>query len=78
MCDYEVSSVLIPISHGQKSLNLFNRNFPLQVRAAFIHVIGDLFQSVGVLIAAYVIRYKVCRKIIHIKQYFVAIYNVDF
>ncbi|RXM93198.1 Zinc transporter 2 [Acipenser ruthenus] len=29
------------------------------VRAAFVHVIGDLLQSVGVLIAAYVIYFKV-------------------
>lgn len=31
----------------------------LAVRAAFIHALGDLFQSVGVLIAAYVVRFKV-------------------
>ncbi|OQV14377.1 putative Zinc transporter 2 [Hypsibius exemplaris] len=30
----------------------------INVRAAFIHVVGDLFQSVGVLIASYVIYYK--------------------
>ncbi|KAI8495606.1 PREDICTED: zinc transporter 2-like [Branchiostoma belcheri] len=30
----------------------------INVRAAFIHVLGDLLQSVGVLIAAYIIRYK--------------------
>ena len=29
------------------------------VRAAFIHVIGDLLQSVGVLVAAYIIYFKV-------------------
>ncbi|XP_047487937.1 zinc transporter 2-like isoform X1 [Penaeus chinensis] len=29
----------------------------INVRAAFIHVLGDLIQSIGVLIAAYVIRY---------------------
>nr|AAH71120.1 MGC81386 protein [Xenopus laevis] len=34
------------------------------VRAAFIHVVGDLLQSVGVLIAAYVIYYKPEYKII--------------
>ncbi|XP_041096329.1 zinc transporter 2-like, partial [Polyodon spathula] len=34
------------------------------VRAAFIHVIGDLLQSVGVLIAAYVIYFKPEYKII--------------
>lgn len=31
----------------------------LAVRAAFIHALGDLLQSVGVLIAAYVVRFKV-------------------
>ena len=31
----------------------------INVRAAFIHVLGDLFQSVGVLVAAYIIYYKV-------------------
>lgn len=36
-------------SHGEQNIN---------VRAAFIHVIGDLVQSIGVLIAAYIIKYK--------------------
>ncbi|XP_075714156.1 putative proton-coupled zinc antiporter SLC30A4 [Rhinoderma darwinii] len=36
-------------SHGHGSL---------AVRAAFVHALGDLAQSVGVLIAAYVIRFK--------------------
>lgn len=31
----------------------------INVRAAFIHVLGDFFQSIGVLIAAYVIYYHV-------------------
>ena len=31
----------------------------INVRAAFIHVIGDLIQSVGVVIAGYVIKFKV-------------------
>lgn len=31
----------------------------LAVRAAFIHALGDLVQSIGVLIAAYVVRFKV-------------------
>lgn len=31
----------------------------LAVRAAFIHAVGDLLQSVGVLIAAYIVRFKV-------------------
>lgn len=37
-------------SHSESSDNI-------NVRAAFIHVIGDLIQSIGVLIAAYIIRY---------------------
>ncbi|XP_029430248.1 zinc transporter 4 isoform X2 [Rhinatrema bivittatum] len=36
-------------SHGHGSL---------AVRAAFVHALGDLVQSVGVLIAAYIIRFK--------------------
>ena len=31
----------------------------INVRAAFIHVVGDLVQSIGVLIAAYIIRFYV-------------------
>ena len=31
----------------------------VNVRAAFIHVIGDLCQSLGVLIAALIIKFKV-------------------
>lgn len=33
----------------------------LNVRAAFIHVLGDLVQSVGVFIAALMIYFKVCQ-----------------
>ena len=39
-------------AHGNKPENL-------NVRAAFVHVLGDFFFSVGVLIAAYIIKYKV-------------------
>lgn len=35
----------------------------INVRAAFIHVLGDLIQSIGVLIAAYIIRYYVSIRI---------------
>ena len=31
----------------------------INVRAAFIHVIGDLIQSIGVVIAGYIIWFKV-------------------
>ena len=36
-----------------------DRSSNINVRAAYIHVLGDIIQSVGVLIAAYIIRYKV-------------------
>ena len=42
---------------GVKVKSKENRN--INVRAALIHVLGDLIQSVGVLIAAYIIKYKV-------------------
>ena len=42
-------------SHTVSSSNEENIN----VRAAFIHVVGDTVQSVGVLIAALIIKYKV-------------------
>ena len=34
----------------------------INVRAAFIHVLGDIVQSVGVLIAAYIIKFKVIQR----------------
>ena len=34
----------------------------INVRAAFIHVIGDLVQSIGVVIAGYIISFKVLHK----------------
>ncbi|XP_070547005.1 proton-coupled zinc antiporter SLC30A2-like [Ptychodera flava] len=36
----------------------------INVRAAFIHVLGDLIQSVGVLVAAYIIKYRPEAKIV--------------
>lgn len=43
-------------SHSEKSQN---QSTNLNVRAAFIHVIGDLVQSIGVLIAAIIIKFRV-------------------
>ncbi|XP_072255203.1 probable proton-coupled zinc antiporter SLC30A4 [Pyxicephalus adspersus] len=40
-----------PSSHGHS-------HGSLAVRAAFVHALGDLAQSIGVLIAAYIIRFK--------------------
>lgn len=39
-------------SHSSKSTNV-------NVRAAFIHVLGDLVQSIGVTVAAMIIYFKV-------------------
>lgn len=37
----------------------------INIRAAFIHVLGDLLQSIGVLISAYIIKYNVrCRSLL--------------
>jgi len=36
-----------------------NESGNVNVRAAFIHVLGDLLQSLGVLIAAFIIYFKV-------------------
>ncbi|XP_056428197.1 probable proton-coupled zinc antiporter SLC30A4 [Hyla sarda] len=44
-----------PSAHGHSH---GNSHGSLAVRAAFVHALGDLAQSVGVLIAAYVIRFK--------------------
>lgn len=32
----------------------------INVRAAFIHVLGDIVQSVGIITASYIIRFYVC------------------
>lgn len=47
-------------SNSKKSGNIHAEKENINVRAAFIHVLGDIVQSVGVLIAAYIIKYKVC------------------
>uniref|UniRef100_Q2HJ10-2 Isoform 2 of Proton-coupled zinc antiporter SLC30A2 n=1 Tax=Mus musculus TaxID=10090 RepID=Q2HJ10-2 len=44
-------------SHGNSRDDSSQQQNP-SVRAAFIHVIGDLLQSVGVLVAAYIIYFK--------------------
>lgn len=43
------------LSHVKKQGNI-------NVRAAFIHVLGDLFQSIGVLVAAIIVKLRVGRK----------------
>jgi len=42
-----------------RSASLSTEKQNINVRAAFIHVLGDIVQSVGVLIAAYIIKFKV-------------------
>ena len=45
----------------------------INVRAAFIHVIGDLIQSIGILIAGYIIKFFVsytCQKVYLANCYF--------
>lgn len=44
-------------THGSSSHSHSDEN--INVRAAFIHVVGDFLQSVGVFVAALVIYYKV-------------------
>ncbi|XP_076043087.1 proton-coupled zinc antiporter SLC30A2-like isoform X2 [Oratosquilla oratoria] len=45
------------LSPASSSASQENPGQNINIRAAFIHVIGDLIQSVGVLIAAYIIKY---------------------
>ncbi|XP_077374424.1 putative proton-coupled zinc antiporter SLC30A4 [Festucalex cinctus] len=50
-----------PTASGSQSAGSAQNQRPhgsLAVRAAFIHALGDLFQSIGVLIAAYIVRFK--------------------
>ena len=44
-----------PVDNKQKKKHHKNIN----VRAAFIHVIGDIIQSIGVLIASFIIKFTV-------------------
>ncbi|XP_028516618.1 zinc transporter 2 isoform X2 [Exaiptasia diaphana] len=50
-------------SHSVSIRGSFHEKENINVRAAFIHVLGDVVQSIGVLIAAYIIRYKPTWKI---------------
>uniref|UniRef100_A0A8I5ZUT9 Solute carrier family 30 member 2 n=1 Tax=Rattus norvegicus TaxID=10116 RepID=A0A8I5ZUT9_RAT len=45
-------------SHGHSHEDSSQQQQNPSVRAAFIHVVGDLLQSVGVLVAAYIIYFK--------------------
>ena len=54
----------VTLSHSLSTARATNRGSSkeranINVRAAFIHVLGDIVQSVGVLVAAYIIKYKV-------------------
>ena len=45
--------------HGHSHDSEPKKEVNINVRAAFIHVIGDLVQSIGVLIAAIIIKFQV-------------------
>lgn len=47
-----------PAAHGH-SHTLLSGHSNTSVRAAFIHVVGDLLQSVGVMVAATIIYFRV-------------------
>ena len=53
----EDSDTATDISGGRKKKKGGGKN--INVRAAFIHVIGDLIQSIGVVIAGYIIKFFV-------------------
>lgn len=49
-----------PASHGHSHTpSLLGNHGNTSVRAAFIHVLGDLLQSVGVMVAAIIIFFRV-------------------
>jgi len=54
-----VESVTVTSNRITRSMSLSTEKQNINVRAAFIHVLGDIVQSVGVLIAAYIIKFKV-------------------
>ena len=52
--DDNVANFTVQRAHGSTNVN---------IRAAMVHVIGDLIQSFGVLTAAIIILFKVCRTV---------------
>jgi len=48
----------LPPPHQVPEVSMVSKEKNINVRAAIIHVFGDLIQSIGVLIAAYVIKYR--------------------
>uniref|UniRef100_A0A914V1X5 Zinc transporter 2 n=1 Tax=Plectus sambesii TaxID=2011161 RepID=A0A914V1X5_9BILA len=56
---YRRQSVLsVPVSaYPTEEVSSINRQRNINVRAAFVHVIGDLVQSIGVMIAALIIKF---------------------
>jgi len=55
--------LVVGIVNGEQVLKAKKSTKNINVRAAIIHVIGDFVQSVGVLVAAIVIHFKVYIKI---------------
>ncbi|NWR69073.1 ZNT4 protein, partial [Centropus unirufus] len=48
----------VPQSNAPSTAHSSHGHSSLAVRAAFVHALGDLVQSIGVLVAAYIIRFK--------------------
>ena len=59
--DNESSSIIYWKNKAKKGRGADGRN--INVRAAFIHVIGDLIQSIGLVIAGYIIKFFVSNSI---------------
>lgn len=56
----EQNASTIESNHSDTSSDVIIKDGPnINVRAAFIHVIGDFIQSIGVFIAALIIYFKV-------------------
>lgn len=59
-------------SHGGSSSHSHEASNPgntanINVRAAYIHVLGDIIQSLGVLIAAIIVYFRVSAYLFHIR-----------
>lgn len=49
-----------PVGHAHGHSHVLGGHDNTSVRAAFIHVLGDLLQSIGVMVAAIIIYFWVC------------------
>lgn len=60
----------VPHSHGSHSHAHDHDDNNINVRAALIHVLGDIVQSIGVFIAALIIKFKVNKCFLFVKMVF--------